>query len=150
MSFKNKFKNLFTVEDDYEYEYEEMNEASEPATDSMSRSNKHNASNNQNVVSLKSVQSSAKVVLCEPRSYDETQEIADHIVNRRSVVINLQRVDFQQAKRIVDFLGGTVYAVSGEMQKLGPHTFLCTPDNVDVSGSITQLISEDEDYEQGW
>lgn len=141
MSIKNKLKTLFSVEDDYEYVEEEQE------TESLSRSQKHQS---QNVVSLKSVQSSAKVVLCEPRSYDETQEIADHIVNRRSVVINLQRVDYQQAKRIVDFLGGTVYAVSGEMQKLGPHTFLCTPDNVDVSGSITQLVSEEEDFERGW
>ncbi|WP_182199084.1 cell division protein SepF [Paraliobacillus salinarum] len=144
MSIKNKLKTLFSVEDEYEYEYVEEEQGD---TESLTRSEKRQP---QNVVSLKSVKSTAKVVLCEPRSYDETQEIADHIVNRRSVVINLQRVDYQQAKRIVDFLGGTVYAVSGEMQKLGPHTFLCAPDNVDVSGSITQLVSEEEDFEQGW
>lgn len=140
MSIKNKFKTLFSVEDDYEYVDEEEENTEEPATRSEKRTG-------QNVVSLKSVQASAKVVLAEPRSYDETQEIADHIVNRRSVVINLQQVDFQQAKRIVDFLSGTVYAVSGEIQKLGPHTFLCTPDNVDVSGSITQMIEEEEEFE---
>ncbi|WP_112180769.1 MULTISPECIES: cell division protein SepF [Paraliobacillus] len=143
MSMKNKFKTLFSVEDDYEYVDEEEVNSEEPSTRSEKRTG-------QNVVSLKSVQASAKVVLSEPRSYDETQEIADHIVNRRSVVINLQQVDFQQAKRIVDFLSGTVYAVSGEIQKLGPHTFLCTPDNVDVSGSITQMIEEEEEFEQRW
>lgn len=140
---KNKFKTLFSVEDDYEYVDEEEVSTEEPSTRSEKRTG-------QNVVSLKSVQASAKVVLSEPRSYDETQEIADHIVNRRSVVINLQQVDFQQAKRIIDFLSGTVYAVSGEIQKLGPHTFLCTPDNVDVSGSITQMIEDEEEFEQRW
>ena len=143
MSIKNKFKTLFSMEDEYEYTEVETEDIEEP----MTRSEKHGS---QNVVSLKSVQASSKVVLSEPRSYDETQEIADHIVNRRSVVINLQRVDFQQAKRIVDFLSGTVYAVSGEIQKLGPHTFLCTPDNVNVSGSITETIEDEEEFEKRW
>ncbi len=140
MSIKNKFRTLFSVEDEEYYEEYQPNEAEEQLT----RSEKHEKQDKKNIVSLKSVQSQIKVVLSEPRSYDETQDIADHIVNRRSVVINLQRVDYEQAKRIVDFLSGTVYAVSGDMQKLGPHTFLCTPDNVEVTGSITQMVEDEE------
>jgi len=143
MSIKNKFRTLFSVEDE---EYEEYYE--EPQADIVEertrRSDKYEQNDRKNVVSLKSVQAQTKVVLSEPRSYEETQEIADHVVNRRSVVINLQRVDYQQAKRIVDFLSGTVYAVSGDIQKLGPYTFLCTPDNVEISGNITQMIEDDE------
>ncbi|WP_440898126.1 cell division protein SepF [Amphibacillus sp. Q70] len=146
MSIKNKFRTLFSVEDEEYYEDIQPDEAEE----TMRRSDKHEKKGeNKNIVSLKSVQAQAKVVLSEPRSYEETQDIADHVVNRRSVVINLQRVDHQQAKRIVDFLSGTVYAVSGEIQKLGPHTFLCTPDNVEITGNITQMI-EDEEMEQRW
>lgn len=144
LSIKNKFKSLFE-QDDYDQEY--ASEEQEPEQQMSRRSAKQDA---QNVVSLKSVQAQTKVVLAEPRSYDETQDIADHIVNRRSVVINLQRVDYEQAKRIVDFLGGTVYAVSGEMQKLGPHTFLCTPDNVEITGNITQMIEDEEEFEKRW
>ncbi|MRH42179.1 DUF552 domain-containing protein [Aquibacillus halophilus] len=135
MSFKNKIKTFFTMDDEYEYVEEEL-ELPETAN--------KNKNNTKNVVSLKAMQSSSKVVLCEPRSYSEAQEIADHIVNRRSVVINLQRIEHKQAKRIVDFLSGTVYAVSGEIQKLGAQTFLCTPDNVDVSGSITDIIDDND------
>lgn len=140
MSIKNKFRTLFSVEDEEYYEEYQPYDAEEQLT----RSEKHEKQDKKNVVSLKSVQSQIKVVLSEPRSYDETQDIADHIVNRRSVVINLQRVDYEQAKRIVDFLSGTVYAVSGDMQKLGPHTFLCTPDNVEITGSITQMVEDEE------
>lgn len=140
MSIKNKFRTLFSVEDEEYYEEYQPYEAEEQLT----RSEKHEKQDKKNVVSLKSVQSQIKVVLSEPRSYDETQDIADHIVNRRSVVINLQRVDYEQAKRIVDFLSGTVYAVSGDIQKLGPHTFLCTPDNVEITGSITQMVEDEE------
>ena len=50
------------------------------------------------------------MVLSEPRVYAEAQEIADHLKNRRAVVVNLQRIQHDQAKRIVDFLSGTVYA----------------------------------------
>lgn len=145
MSIKNKFRTLFSVEDEEYYEEIQPNETEE----TLRRSDKHEKKDSKNIVSLKSVQPQAKVVLAEPRSYEETQDIADHVVNRRSVVINLQRVDHQQAKRIVDFLSGTVYAVSGEIQKLGPHTFLCTPDNVEITGNITQMI-EDEEMEQRW
>lgn len=145
MSMKNKFRTLFSV-DDEEY-YEEVTDHGEPEPmTSPKRSQKHDkeqTKEGKNVVSLKSVQAQAKVVLSEPRSYEEIQDIADHVVNRRSVVINLQRVSHEEAMRIVDFLSGTVYAVSGEIQKLGPHTFLCTPDNVEISGSISSLQDDE-------
>ncbi|SET84980.1 cell division inhibitor SepF [Salinibacillus kushneri] len=136
MSIRNKFKSLFTFEDEYEY-VEEETEVPEKQDYQASKSG------GNNVVHLESIQSTSKVVLCEPKNYDDCQEIADHIKNRRAVVINLQRTDHHQAKRIVDFLSGTVYAVGGIIQKLGQQTFLCAPDNIDVSGSITDLVDED-------
>lgn len=135
MGLKNTFKKLFTVEDEYEY-IEETSET--PATIKQTEGE-------TNVVSFTSMSHPvSKVVLCEPRSYNEVQEISDHIVNRRSVVINLGRVNHEQAKRIVDFLSGTVYAVNGDIQKLGAHTFLCTPENVEISGSITGSFNKDD------
>ena len=119
MGFKNKLKSLFSVDDEYEYEYVEE----EIDTPQVSKSHKSDAQNVVNLTSMK--QPTSKVVLCEPRTYNEAQEIADHVVNRRAVVINLERVDHIQAKRIVDFLSGTVYAVNGDIQKLGAQTFLC-------------------------
>src|SRR5699024_11340848 len=88
----------------------------------------------------------SKVMHCEPTSYNEVQEIAYNLLNKRAVVINMQRVDHSQAKRIVDFLSGTVYAVKGDIQKLGAGTFLCTPDNIDVSGTISELNMEEADF----
>lgn len=143
MSIKNKIKNYFTMDDEYEYEYQQ-----EEITPEGKESTKQQT---QKVVSLTSMQqSTSKVVLCEPRTYNEAQEIADNIVNRRAVVINLQRVDHQQAKRIVDFLSGTVYAVNGDIQKLGSETFLCTPDNVEVSGTISEAFAQQDEFEKGW
>ncbi len=55
-------------------------------------------------------------------------------------------MESHQAKRIVDFLSGTVYALNGDIQKLGAQTFLCTPDNVDVTGSITESFTYEDEY----
>ena len=79
-----------------------------------------------------------KMILLEPRAYSESQQIADHWKKRNTVVVNMKRVTSDQAKRIVDFLSGTVYAISGDMQKIGNGIFLCTPKNIDVEGKITE------------
>ena len=78
-----------------------------------------------------------KMILLEPRAYSESQQIADHLKNGNTVVVNMKRVTADQAKRIVDFLSGTVYALSGDLQKIGAGIFLCTPKEVDVEGAIT-------------
>ncbi|WP_181348878.1 cell division protein SepF [Thalassobacillus sp. CUG 92003] len=152
MSMKNKFKSFFTLEDEYEYvDDEDALETNEYRNEpSLKQDNKQQKGNSQNVVSLKSAQNSSKMVLLEPRSYNEAQEIADNLVNRKAVVINLQRVEHQQAKRIVDFLSGTVYAVGGDIQKLGAQTFLCTPENIEITGSISDILTEDDDLEKRW
>ena len=71
----------------------------------------------------------SKMMLLEPRAYSESQ--------RNAVVVNLKRVTPEQAKRIVDFLSGTLYAIGGDLQKLGGGIFLCTPNNVNVEGKIS-------------
>ena len=78
-----------------------------------------------------------KMILLEPRAYSESQQIADYLKNRSAVVVNLKRVTPDQAKRIVDFLSGTLYAIGGDLQKLGGGIFLCTPRNINVEGKIS-------------
>ncbi|QLK85806.1 cell division protein SepF [Staphylococcus sp. 17KM0847] len=98
-----------------------------------------------NVVSMNQTQEidhngSSKMCLFEPRVFSDTQDIADELKNRRATLVNLQRIDQVSAKRIVDFLSGTVYAIGGDIQRVGADIFLCTPDNVEVAGSITDHI----------
>ena len=82
-----------------------------------------------------------KMILVEPRAYSESQQIADHLKRRNSVVVNLKRVTADQARRIIDFLTGCIYAIGGDLQKLGNGIYLCTPKNVTVDGRI----SDEED-----
>ena len=78
-----------------------------------------------------------KMILFEPRAYSESTQIVDYLKNRNTVVVNLKRVTPDQAKRIVDFLTGALYAMNGNLQKLGGGIFLCAPNNVNVEGKIT-------------
>jgi cell division inhibitor SepF len=137
MSIKSKFKTFFYLDDEYDDDeqdfIEEEMETSKPI--------KKAAAAKQNVVSLQSLQKSSKMILVEPRVYDEAQDIVDHLKNRRSVVVNLQRIERDQGQKIIDFLGGAVYALGGEMQKIGVDIILCTPDNVEVSGNISGMIT---------
>ncbi len=79
-----------------------------------------------------------KMILLEPRAFSEAQQIADHLKNRNSVVVNLKRVTSDQAKRIIDFLSGCIYSIGGSMQKIGVGIYICAPKNVSVQGKITE------------
>ena len=149
MSNKTKIKSLFDLEDEYEYKEQEIYEEEPVHESKKTRSSIHQAQpskNSQNVVSLQSVQKSAKLILMEPRSYSEAQEVADHLKSRRAVIVNLHRIHQSEARKIVDYLGGTVYAIDGRLEPIGKDIILCTPDNVDIAGSISEFMQQEEDY----
>ncbi len=87
----------------------------------------------------------SEMILLEPRAYSESQQIADHLKKRNSVVVNLKRVTSDQAKRIIDFLSGCIYAIGGTMQKVGVGIYLCAPNNVTVNGKITEENDKSKD-----
>lgn len=76
-----------------------------------------------------------KVMVVEPFSFDDAQSVADHLRNRKPVVINLENTEKDVAKRMIDFISGTTYALNGTIQKIGNNIFLCAPNNVDVTYS---------------
>ena len=78
-----------------------------------------------------------KMILLEPRAFSEATQIADYLKKRNTVVLNLKRVTKEQAKRIADFVSGTIYAIGGNMQNIGGGSFLCTPKNVNIEGKIS-------------
>ncbi|MMZ44730.1 Cell division protein SepF [compost metagenome] len=143
MGVMNKFMNFLGLQEEEEViEREVMNTQEDQEIETPSFDKRKNQKGT-NVVSIHS-QKNVKVVLYEPRSYDEAQEIADHIRSHRTVVVNLQRIRKDQALRIIDFLSGTVYALSGGISKVGNNIFLCTPDTVEIQGSITEILADTE------
>lgn len=74
-----------------------------------------------------------EVMVCEPRSYEDSISIVKHLKDRKTVVLNLHLLDKEQALRIVDFLCGATHALSGSQQKIGDSVFIFTPVNVALS-----------------
>lgn len=91
----------------------------------------------EKVAAIPQEPSGPKMILLEPRAFSESQQIADHLKKKNTVVINLRRVTSDQAKRIIDFVSGAVYALKGHIEKVGSGIFLCTPNNVNIQGKIT-------------
>lgn len=137
----NKFFNLIGLQSDEDDDYskEEQNQHSYESDKKYSDSKNKNKSN---VVSIHS-QKTVKLILSEPRSFEETQEIADHLRHKRIVVINLHKLRPEMALRLVDFLTGTIYALNGAISRIGPNIFVCSPDTVDLSGTITEANETD-------
>ena len=86
----------------------------------------------------------SRMILLEPRAYSESYQIIDHLKSRNAVVVNLKRVTATQAKRIMDVLNGAAYAIGGDIQKIGGGIFLCTPNNVNIQGKITDETEKKE------
>lgn len=162
MSMKNLIKNFFYLEEDEEHViHDEVSEkpvkqqqSEVPAINTRFKKERKvvpqqpqqvSAPIQTNVVSLHAAAANknSKVVLVEPRVYAEAQDIAENLKNKRATIVNLQRIERDQGIRIIDFLSGTVYALGGDIQRIGTDIFLCTPDNVEVSGEISDYIIDE-------
>ena len=84
-----------------------------------------------------------KMVLFEPRTFDEAEEVARHLKDRRAAVVNLHRLNREYAQRTIDFLTGVVFALDGSIQKIGHNVILCAPKSVGVHGKIPIEGEED-------
>lgn len=90
-----------------------------------------------------------KLILNEPKSFDECPKIVDNLKNRKPIILNLEKLDSDVARKIFDFISGATYALDGNVQKVANNIFLFTPDNVDVSGNIEHR-NLDEDLKNPW
>ncbi len=87
-------------------------------------------------------QRQVRVVVVEPRSFDDVKSVADNLKNRRPVVINLESAESELARRVVDFVSGAAYALGGGFQKVGSGIFLVVPSNMDITGDYKALEGE--------
>ncbi len=85
----------------------------------------------------------AKVFIAEPKEFDEIQGIADNFKNDIPIIVNLQQVDQDISKRIIDFCSGLTYALEGDIKKVADRVFLITPSNIEVSSKENEFLSEE-------
>jgi len=98
-------------------------------------------SKSSNVISLHTA-GHYRVVVAEPSTFDESQGIVDHLKAKRQVVLNLETIDKETAKRIVDFVSGACYALDGRAQKVSQGVILFAPFNVDITNELRSVNNE--------
>ena len=142
MGLLDSIKNILTIpeEDEFDEEFEEVAEKEEKRKPVQSEPVKR-AESTPRIVGGKSKTvsfnpSQMQVVLVKPDRYDDVTAIADHLNDRKTVVLNLESADKELARRIVDFLSGATYANHGILRKVSKATFLIVPHGVDMMGEL--------------
>ena len=132
MSFKDKLKNILNpIDGDEDYIEFDGNEEVE-ALSSYERKSKGRVT----------IPNDAQMVLFEPRSFEEAEEVARYLMNSRAAVVNLHRLQRDYAQRTIDFLTGVVFALEGTIQKIGHDVILCTPHSIGVEGEISMNLED--------
>ncbi|NLM04205.1 MAG: cell division protein SepF [Clostridiales bacterium] len=80
------------------------------------------------------------VVIYEPNNFDEAPEIVDNLKNSKPVIVNLESIDADLARKFFDFLNGAIYALDGNIQKVSAGIFILAPKNVDITGNIKEEL----------
>lgn len=142
MGFINSIKEKFigeSIDNEEEiFEEDEMfpeNNDAENSDEAMDQDSDNSALGMGGAIELKVV---------KPERYSNVQQIADHLLNRRTVVLNLESTNKETAKRLLDFLSGVAYSINGQLKRVASNTFVITPANVDVSGEQMRTASGED------
>lgn len=136
----NKFMNkvwsmLGVAEDIDEYDYTpEEEEGTAPVEEKGFLASTLNRKKN-NVVGMPGVQQ-VQVIISQPSTFEQSEEICDHLKEKKSIILNLEYVNKDVARRIVDFVGGAVFALDGTIQKISNSIFLVAPHNYEITNEV--------------
>lgn len=126
-----KIRGMVGTEDDYDYDTDDFITKDQ---DHHIERNMHDSSRNK-VMNINAT-TQLKVVLVKPEHFEDASSIADHLNEKRTVVLNLESANKEIARRLVDFLSGVAYANNGQIKRVANSTFIITPYNVDVMGDL--------------
>ena len=143
MGFMDRLKNVTggyddNYEDDY---YNNFDEDYGPMDDvdmgGMTQSNIGNMGSagpigNMGGISLSGTGTALEMKVVKPQQFDSVSQIADHLLNKRTVVLNLENTTKETARRLIDFLSGVAYSIDGSIKKIATNAYVITPNNVDV------------------
>ena len=105
----------------------------------------HSESQQNKVVNIHTT-TQLQVVLVKPERFDAAPEIADHLREKRTVVLNLESANKEIARRLVDFLSGVAYAQDGKIKRVANSTYIITPYNVDILGDLIDELENNGLY----
>ena len=157
MGLLNELKKLTRPYDDDEDEFEDFTpKAAEripvtpkttqpPQTSSFSNYEDTGRRDRNKVVNIHAT-TQLQVVLVKPERFENAAEVADHLREKRTVVLNLEQTNKEIARRLIDFLSGVAYAQDGKIKKVAVNTYLITPYNVDLLGDLIDELENNGLY----
>ena len=143
MSLIDELKKLTHPYEDEDEEFEEFEEA--PRKDAF-EDRRVKAEDRRNKVVNIHATTQLKVVLVKPERFENASEIADHLREKRTVVLNLESTNKDVARRLIDFLSGVAYAGEGKIKKVAANTYIITPYHVDIEGDLIDELENNGLY----
>lgn len=152
---KDDFDDLDDEFDDFEDDYKETKKASketktskdytasykQSAASSTAKAPKQKTNNKITPMRKKAGAPTMEVIVIRPTSMEDTREIADTLMNRSTVVLNLEGLEVYLAQRIIDFTCGSCYSLNGSLQKISAYIYILTPEGVDISGDFQEILN---------
>lgn len=143
--FKRMIRPTSDEDDDYDVDFDEQES---PFLDERSRMERERpvvSDRRGKVVNIHAT-TQLKVVLVKPERFENASEIADHLKEKRTVVMNLESTHKDIARRLVDFLSGVAYAGEGKIKKVAANTYIITPYSVDIQGDLIDELENNGLY----
>lgn len=128
-------QNIYPPEPEEDYDEPELPPAPK-------RSSVRTASNK--VVPIRTTSHGLEVCICKPNNFGDSQDACEMLIQGHAVVVNLEGIDIMEAQRIMDFIAGCIFSMSGKMHQISRYIFIFSPENVDISGDYLELSKEDE------
>ena len=153
MGLMDELKKIIHPYDDEDYDYEDdfeepVKESSRSLFDDRKddrREDRRSEDRHNKVVNIHAT-TQLKVVLVKPERFENASEIADHLKEKRTVVLNLESTNKEIARRLLDFLSGVAYANEGKIKKVAISTYIITPYNVDILGDLIDELENNGMY----
>jgi cell division inhibitor SepF len=110
------------------------------------RTASYRSSGSSKVVQMPSSGNDLEVCIVKPANIGEAQQVCDLLMNNHPVVVNLEGIDIMEAQRIMDFISGCIFAISGNMCQVSRYIFIFSPKDVEISGDYIKSLENEESY----
>ena len=145
MSLIDELKKLTHPYEDEDEEFEDFEEPARSSRDAFEDRRVKVEDRRNKVVNIHAT-TQLKVVLVKPERFENASEIADHLKDKRTVVLNLESTNKDIARRLIDFLSGVAYAGEGKIKKVSANTYIITPYHVDIEGDLIDELENNGLY----
>ena len=147
MSLLDNIKKMINPISDEDEEYDEVfDDGDSPFVDDRTRYDRSAVDSRRGKVVNIHATTQLKVVLVKPERFENASEIADHLKEKRTVVVNLESTHKDIARRLIDFLSGVAYAGEGKIKKVAANTYIITPYSVDIQGDLIDELENNGLY----